>query len=169
MNLTWFGGTTLRVQIGGEIVVCDGDHVPAGLERLELSSGADRAFSLAEARPTIDAAGWQPRRRAPLVYETHRPAVVIHGVAPMSVLIDAVGEAPLLLLSDHVPPVGWGQEAVVVLFSQNLAEAVLREFRPRLMALALAEHEADAVLDSLRERLDGTVLVALEPALAVEI
>jgi hypothetical protein len=169
MKLTWFGGTTLRIHIGGEILVCDADRAPAGVDRRELLSGADKAFAMEDSGPPIDAASWQPRRPTALVNEAQRPEVNVNAVAPSSMLVDAVGEPPLLLVSGKISAGRWGPDAVVVAFSGEVAEAVLGGFAPRLIALAMPEREADAALARLRDRLDGTALVALEPGMALEI
>jgi hypothetical protein len=169
MKITWFGGTTLRIHIGGEILVCDAAGAPVGIDPRELLSGADRAFGLTDERPLIDAAKWQPRRPAALVDEGDRPEVLVHPVGPRSVLVDAVGEPPLLLLSADVPAGRWARDAVVVTFSADTAAAALATLAPRLIALAVVEEGAAEVVAKLRDHLDGTALVALEPGMALEI
>ena len=66
-------------------------------------------------------------------------------------------------------PGRWSSEAVVVAFAGSDIGAVLDAFRPKLMALAVPEAEVDRTIAALRDQLDGTGLVALEPGLALEV
>ena len=167
MKLTWFGGRTLRIHIGGEILVCDAEGAAAGIEPRELLSGADKAFAIGGGAAVIDAGRWQPRRPAALVDEAQRPEVLVHNIGPSSLLVDAVGEPPLLLLAANVSAGRWGRDAVVVAFSGEVAEAALDGMGPRLIALALPEPEE--AIAQLRDRLGSTALVALEPGMALEV
>ncbi len=167
MKLTWFGDRTLRIHIGGEILVCDADGAPADIDRRELLSGADKAFAMSDSGPAIDVARWQARRPAALVDEAQRPKVKVHGLGSSSVLVDAVGEPPLLLLAANVSAGRWGRDAVVVAFASDVAGAALDDFSPRLLALALPEPEE--AIAQLRDRLGSTALVALEPGMALEV
>ncbi len=169
MKLTWFGGRTLRIHIGGEILVSDADAAPADIDRRELLSGADKAFAIGGGAAAIDAGRWQQRRPTSLVDEAKRPEVLVHNIGPSSVLVDAVGEPPLLLLAANVSAGRWGRDAVVVAFASDVAEAALDGFSPRLIALALPEPDADAAISRLRDRLGSTALVALEPGMALEV
>ncbi len=60
MKLTWFGGTTMRLHIGGAMLVVDADGAPAQIDHTELLSGADRAFALDEDLPAVDPASSSP-------------------------------------------------------------------------------------------------------------
>ena len=169
MKLTWFGGTTLRIYIGGSILVSD----PAGMSGVapeELVAGADVRFSLSDIGPEVDLVRWQPRRPGALLDEVAPTEVRLHRAGEGAVLVDAVGEPPLLLVTGGVPRAGrWSRDAVVVAFGQQAAEAALEQSGPRLIALATDEAELDAAFAALRDRLDGTALVALEPGLALEV
>ena len=175
MKLTWFGGSTIRIHIGGAILVLDPEGAPAGIDRTELVSGADRVIGgFGVGLPEADPASWKPRRAQRLIdAEGASSAVVAWSVGPGAVLVEAEGEAPLLLLAGEVPGLGrWAESAVICLFGEGLAalgQAVLAERAPRLLALAASEVAVDAAVPALRERLDGTGLVALEPGLAVEV
>lgn len=171
MKITWFSGTTLRIQIGGRILVVD--PVPIdGVAADELVSGADVVFHLDDAGEAIDPALWQPRRVASMLDATDLPEVVVHGVAG-GALIAAMGEAPLLLLRAPMSAGGrWTREAIVVVLGEDVpavATAVLERMAPRIIAIGAGEQMADEVFVALASKLDGTGLVALEPGLAVEV
>lgn len=171
MKLTWFGGTTIRVHIGGRILVVD----PAGIGGVvpeELASGADATFALDGSLPEIDPVLWQPGRAGTMLDEDVLGEVTTHGLAG-GALIAAVGEAPLLLLAGAVPKAGrWARDAVVVVFGDEgdrLAAGGLETFGPRLIAIAGPDAVVERTFGALRDRLDGTALVALEAGLALEV
>ena len=175
MKLTWFGGTTFRVYLGGEIVVVDAGRAPAGVDRGELLAGADRVVALAgdAAVPSIDAAAWRPKAVRPM--DEQLPAEIL-GIGPSALLIAAAGEPPLVILGSGEPPRfgRWADGAVVVLTSGResfVAEAsvLLDVARPRLVALAADEQTLDLAVEELSEHLDGAGLVSLEPGLALEV
>ncbi len=171
MKLTWFGGTTIRIHIGGRILVADPAGID-GVDEAELVSGADVTFGLAEAGPEVDPALWQPRRPGSMLDGAELPEVLVHGVRG-GALVAAAGESPLLLLNGGVPKAGrWGRDAVVVVFGEGVAElaiAVLDRIGPRLIALAAPEHVVEQAVGALRDRLGDTALVSLEPGLALEV
>jgi hypothetical protein len=177
MKLTWFGGTTIRIHIGGAILLVDPAGAPKGIDPAELLSGADAAIAeFGEALPQVDPATWKPRRPARILDEPHESQPVdAWSAGAGSLLIDAPGEAPLLMLSDTAPALGrWAEQAVVVLFGsgERLAEigrAVLEQRAPRLLALAGDEAGIDHAIAALRGLLDGTALVSLESGLALEV
>lgn len=177
MKLTWFGGKTIRIHIGGAILVVDPDGAPAGIDAAELVSGADRVIAgFGAGLPSADGAGWRTRPVPRLLDEGEElPAVETLSLGAGAVLVDAIGEAPLLLVNGAVPALGrWAETAVVVLFGDGpqlvtLGRTVLEERAPRLLALAGTEAAVDLVVPALRDVLDGTGLVALEAGLAVEV
>ena len=173
MQLTWFGGATVRVHLGGQIVVVDAETVPTGLDRRELLAGADHAVHL-DRGPVIDPAAWRPKP-APRATEPV-PPLEMHRIGPAALLIAAAGEPPLVILGPgDLPRFGrWADGAVIVLTSDRpslVAEvtALLDVSRPRLIALASEDQELDAAISELAEHLDGAGLSALEPGLAVEV
>src|SRR4051794_7910255 len=103
MRLTWFAGTTVRVYIGGQILVADGDDAPSFVDRRELLSGADRNFSLAtddDSLPVIDPAGWRPRTLPKFLDDNRADDTVrVQRIGVSAILIDAVGEPPLVLIT----------------------------------------------------------------------
>src|SRR5690606_27756529 len=143
----------------------DPGGAPAGIDRAELASGAHRVFRLDDDLPGTDPTGWQPRRPGALIDQAvEPPEVLLHGLGQGAILVDAAGEPPLLLLSRPVETAGrWGHDAVAVAFSREAAERALDVLAPRLLALALPEAAVDAVFATLRDRLGGTALIAMEP------
>ena len=173
MKLTWFGGTTLRIYIGGEIVVVDAVAAPAGIDRGELLAGADRVVTMGEAE-RIDPATWRPKPAPRAIDEA--PPVEVLSIGQAALLIFAAGEPPLVILgSGELPRFGrWADGAVVVLTSAReslVAEAtvLLDVARPRLIALAVDEQTLETAIAELSEHLGGAGLVSLEPGLALEV
>ncbi|MBI4923392.1 MAG: hypothetical protein HY834_16750 [Devosia nanyangense] len=177
MKLTWFGGTTLRVYVGGQIVVIDAGGAPDGIDRAELLAGADRVVALAgdKAVPSIDPAIWRPKQPRREIDEAATP-IEIYRIGASALLIAAPGEPPLVVLGSGEPPRygRWADGAVVMLTSGReslVAEAtvLLDVARPRLIALAADEETLDTAMAELSEHLDGAGLVSLEPGLALEV
>ena len=83
MKLTWFGGTALRVYVGGEIVVIDADDAPAGVDRSELRAGAAHLVELGKV-PEINPAFWRNRQVARAIDD--QPPLEIHGIGPAALL-----------------------------------------------------------------------------------
>jgi hypothetical protein len=176
VRLTWFGGTTLRVYLGGEIVVIDAEAAPAGIDRGEVLAGADRVVRLAAdaAVPLLDPAQWRPKPAVRAIDAP--PPVEIFRIAPAALLLAASGEPPLVVLGPGAAPRygRWADGAVLVLTAARealIAEAtvLLDVARPRLIALAVDEQTLDVAVAALAEHLDGAGLVSLEPGLALEI
>lgn len=174
MKLTWFGGTALRVYIGGEIVVIDPEKAPDGVDSGELLAGADSVVRLGDPVPAIDPATWRPRPVGRAI-DPPQPLEVLR-LGQGTLLISAAGEAPLAVLyrggSPRFGP--WGKGAVLVLLSAGdelvaQVRALLDVARPRVIALALDEQTLDRVIAELAQHLDGTGLVSMEPGLALEV
>ena len=176
MKLTWFGGTTVRLHIGGAIVVVDAAAAPAGIDAAELVSGADQVVDgFGRGLAEIDATQFKPRKPVRLLDEgAEAEPVECWSAGPGVIVVDAPGEAALLLVAGEMPALGrWADGAVVALFGDG-AELVARgqtllEMRsPRLVMLGGDESAVDAAIVGLRDQLDGAGLVALEPGLALE-
>ena len=180
MKLTWFAGTTVRIHIGGQILVADADGAPGSIDRRELLSGADRSFSLVTddtSLPNIDPAKWRPR--TPAKFLDAPPAdntVRIQRIGAAAMLIDAIGEPPLVLIGGvEAPRFGrWADNAVVTLFGDGeaivaIGTVLLEIARPKLIALAADEQAIDLAIEALREHLAGAALMSLEPGLALEV
>ncbi|WP_297104793.1 hypothetical protein [uncultured Devosia sp.] len=173
MKLTWFGSSTFRVQTGGQVIALDPEGAPAGVDRSELVSGADRVVRAADSLVDVDPAIWRPRPTERLLDAADglRP-VEIWSVGPSGLLLDGDDDVPLLLLGGPVPELGrWVEKAAVVMFGADLAgrcHALLQGQAPGLVAVAGSDREIDAVFADIPNLLDGTGLIALEPGLAVE-
>ena len=178
MKLTWFAGTTIRIYIGGKILVADADRAPAFVDRNELVSGADAVFPLAGVSgglSRLDPAGWRPRALPRLIDEgAQSSGPSVYQIGEAAVLVDAPGEPPVILAAGDVDFGRWADGAVIVLFGTgeallNAAEKLLEAVRPRLIALAATEEAVDLAIPALRDSLGGAALVSLEPGLAVEV
>lgn len=177
MKLTWFGGTTLRIYLGGAILVIDAAAAPEDIDAAELVSGADLVVEdFGAALGAVDLAGWRPRKAARMITEeSETPQVQAWAAGEGAILVEAVGEPPLLLARGSLPALGrWAGETVVVLFGDGaqmiaLGEQMLGGTPPRLIGLAGGDAAVDAAIDALRDQLDGAGLVALEAGLALEV
>ena len=96
MKLTWFGGTTIRIHIGGAILVLDPLGAPETIAVAELVSGADQVINeFGAAFQPVEGTSWRPRSVPRLIDEGETLAPVqAWSVGPGSVLIDAIGEVP---------------------------------------------------------------------------
>lgn len=175
MKLTWFGATALRVYIGGKIFAIDPERARGGIDRAELVAGADRVFALGgDDLEAIDAGKWRPRKVAALMDE-EVPSVDVYRIGERAVLVEAVGEPPLVMIGGAAPRFGrWADGAVVLLLGGGeaagaIGTALLEASRPKLIALADGEDAVDEAVEALREQLDGAGLLALEAGMAVEV
>jgi len=178
MKLTWFGGTTLRVYIGGEIIVVDAERAPKGVNPLELTSGANRVVQLGDSNPRVDPQTWKPPRAVRAMDEA-RP-VDVFSIGPETCLISGESDPPVLICSAlELPRLGhWVDGSVMVLFGQRgaaVAEAVmaLDLAKPRHLVLAADEETVDGLvdrLDAIDDRLWAELsFSSLEPGLALEV
>jgi hypothetical protein len=169
MKLTWFFGTTLRVHIGGSILVCDPTGIN-GVDPDELVSGADRIFALGEGLKRVDPAIWQPARAGAMLDAA--PEVQVLGIEG-GAIVSVPGEAPLVLVTGLLPRLGrWGRDAIFVVFGEDadrLAAAVLDAIGPQLIAVAAPEAVVERAFAALKARLEGTGMVALDAGLALEV
>lgn len=176
MKLTWFGGTTIRIHIGGAILVVDSARAPAGIDARELVSGADQVIeAFGRGLQSVAAGDWKPRRPARLIDEDDMTSSVnVRTAEPGIILIDAIGE-PALVVTDKfdLPTLGrWAEGAVFVLLGQDLrerAETLRETVMPKLIVLAGSEQEIEETFQLYVERMTDTGLMALEPALSLEV
>jgi hypothetical protein len=174
MKLTWFGGTTVRVHIGGAILVIDPDGAELGIDSTELVSGADQIIR-SDGLSDIDLATWRPRKAGRSLDDEGLSPVRAWATESGGVLLDAAGEPPLLLFPYSEPHLGrWAGSAIIVINGTGeslatLGAAILGEMPPRLLILAGDDASIDHAIPILRDQLDGTGLVALEPRMALEV
>lgn len=177
MKLTWFGGSTFRIHIGGQVIVTDAAGAEGSVDVAELRSGADREIALAElgGLPAIDGEGWRPPRASSVLQvDDASPGVTLGRLAGQGLLVHAAGEPPLLLTGGPIGAVGrWSRDAVVVAYgpagrTRGMATDLLDALAPKLLLLAAPAPALDGLFASLRERLEGTALVALEAGMALE-
>jgi hypothetical protein len=173
MKITWFGQSALRIHLGGQVVVVDADQADAGVDQGELRSGADIVLALDDPQQKVDGSTWKPRpaQRILDVADETRP-VDVWSPGEGAVLIDPDEDMALLVLGGPVPELGrWVERAVVVMVGPGLADravTLLERGAPRLLALAANEAELDAAITTIRDRLEGTGVIALERGLALE-
>ena len=143
-------------------------------------SGADQSFTLGfddASLPLLDPVKWRPRLAAKVIDDISTVDTVnIRRIGTGSMLVDATGEPPLVLIGGvEAPRFGrWADNAVVTLFGDGEAivatgTQLLEIARPKLIALAADEQAIDLAIDALREHLAGAALVSLEPGLALEV
>ena len=176
MKLTWFGGTTMRIHIGGKMLVIDAEGAPVGIDRTELASGADIVLSLADLASidVVEPTGWTPRKAGALIDEAELPDLQIFRLGT-SLVVDALGERPLLLVTGEIEPMGrWAGNAVVAVMGApealpDIAANVLELLAPKLIAVAGPEAAVDQAMLRLQSRLDETGFMALEAGLALEV
>lgn len=172
MRITWFGGSTFRLYLGGNIVVVDPDAAPAGIDRAELAAAADRTIAASgEGLPVLDTE-WKPRRRRREIDEPEsRPPLRIFRLEGGGVLLDAAEKSPLVLGNGETAWGSFAENSVVVLHGpgENIPEAALRLLaaaRPRL--IALAGIPSDAAFSAIAAAIRDTPFQVLETGLALE-
>ena len=117
MKLTWFGASTFRIHAGGAILVVEPESVGAGIDPAELVSGADLVVRFAQGEAPTDSAAWKPRAPLrPLEADEQNRAPEIFALTEDCLVVDADGEAPLVIACGTVPSLGkWADKAVFVL------------------------------------------------------
>jgi hypothetical protein len=174
MKLTWFGGTTVRMHIGGAILVIDPDGASPGIDPTELVSGADQIVR-SDSLKKIELASWRPRKAGRLLDDEGLLPVQVWGTESGAILLDAIGEPPLLLFPNSEPLLGrWADSAIIVIAGTGerlttLGATILKHAQSRLLILAGDDAAIDHAISILRDQLDGTSLVALEPRMALEV
>lgn len=175
MRLTWFGGSTFRLYLGGRIIVTDPDMAPEGVDRAELAAAADHVVDLRDGIadfPLVDPATWRPTRRGRLIEDAGETIVELLSTGGEALVVDEPDEGPVVIapatLSD------WGRfadGAVVAIYGSGQAvadgaRALLGHARPKLVAMAGDVGEAD--MAAVAAVAGQTPVQALETGLALE-
>lgn len=176
MRLTWFGGSTFRLYLGGRIIVTSPERAPADVDRAELVAAADHLIDLGDGvseYPVIDPETWQPRRPERLVEQSGETIVELFALAGEGLIVDEAEEGPVI-----IAPAGlseWGRfadDAVVVVY--GAPQAVTRTVnvlamaaRPKLIALA-AEGLTDDQFTTTASAAGASPVQVLERGLALE-
>ena len=183
MKLTWFGGATFRLHVGGQIIVAYPDGAPAEVNRVELEAGADRIIDFVDPPPAV--LDWRPRAATAPINDADAPGIEVVTLPGAGLGIAAPGGSPIVIAdADRGGVAGflpsrprWALQAIVVLHSgasseaslRNEAEKVLAGLAPRLIVVAAGDDILNKVWGALADQLDGTGLVALERGLALEV
>lgn len=178
MKITWFAGQTVRIHIGGQIVVTEPRSFLAGVDGEELLAGADRRIELDnQALAPLDTKNWRKRRPQRLIDEADTgPGLDVWRLGERCVMIEAP-EEPQVIICDVRHGQDWGRWAdgsVVMLCGPvgNCAvegRGLLDMARPRLIALACPDEQPGDAIEALRPLLAGAALLVLEAGLAVEV
>jgi len=176
VKITWFGGATFRIYIGGKIFVTDAERAGGGVDRHEVAAGADEKISLSDGmveHPYLDVSEWRRTRARRPIDEPVETVAALFTISGEGLFIDEPQDGPLI-----VAPGGqtaWGHfadGAVAVLFGDPLgveegARSLLIAARPRLIALA-AEGFSDAQFRALAKDCGDCALQVMEQGLALE-
>lgn len=176
MKITWFGGSTFRLYIGGQIFVTDEKRAPAGVDAHEVAAAADHRIDLSDGIvefDTLDVENWQRKRPRRVIDEPVEEIAALFTIEGEALFIDEPQEGPVI-----VAPGGqtaWGRfadNAVVVLYGAppavlEGAQALLIAARPKLIAIA-SEGFSDRQFESLGKVCGDCALQILEQGFAVE-
>lgn len=176
MKITWFGGTTFRLYLGGKIFVTDGHLVPKDISRHEVEAAADHLIDLSDGVQDLaylDPESWTRKKPVRLIDAPEEEIAALYTLSGEGLFIDEPAEGPVILAPGG--ETAWGHfadGAVAILFgtAQNVlagAEALLIAARPRLIALAAEGLSTDG-FRGLSVRAGGCAVLILEPRLAVE-
>ncbi len=174
MRITWFGGGTFRIYVGGRIVVTDPDGAPAGVDRHELAAAADHIVRPGQGDlPEIDPAAWCRRRPQRVIDVPGEDIFGLHVLPGGGLFIDEPEEGPLIATPAGVTT--WDRfadEGAVAVFGDAEAvatdiRALMATARPRLVAIAASRFSGDQ-FRALADIGGGGALLVLEPGLAVE-
>lgn len=176
MRLTWFGGSTFRLYLGGEIFVLDADRAPGGVDAYEVAAAANYSFTTGPALaalPAVDPQTWQRAAPKRLIDASENAAAQVFALGDTGILIDEAEEGPVILsaAAQHE----WGRfadGAMVVLFgapdivAQDGAN-LLDVARPLMVAVA-SKGFSDAQFSVLAQHAGKSTLQMLEPGFAIE-
>lgn len=170
MKLTWFGGETFRLYLGGKIVLVRNGPLPPGIDVTEAGAGADQQIDLSAS----SLAPFSPDRltRAPtrLIDQTPAPDLRISAFADGVCLI--APDEPTVFIAP-AETAEWGRfadNAVIVLTGVDLApkaRTILTTARPKLLALAVPKI-TDADFTAIAAAAGQSAVQLLEFRMALE-
>lgn len=176
MRITWFGGSTFRLYIGGKIFVTDVEKVSGGTDPHEVAAAADHRIDLSDGIvefPYLEVETWRKKRPLRMIDEPEEQIAALYTIEGEALFIDEPQEGPVI-----VAPGGetaWGHfadGAVVVLFGtakgvEDGATSLLKAGRPKLIAIA-ADGFSEKEMGRLAAVCGDCALQVLEKGLAVE-
>lgn len=176
MRITWFGGSTFRLYVGGKIFVTDAERAPDGVDPHEVGAAADHKIDLSDGIvefPYLDVENWRPKKPVRVIDEPAEQILALFTIEGEALFIDEPQEGPVI-----VAPGGhtaWGRfadNAVVLLYGAPSAvlegaQSLLIAARPKLITIA-AEGFSDTQFAILAEVCGECAVQVLEPGFAVE-
>lgn len=176
MKITWFGGSTFRIYVGGKIFVTDHDRAPEGVDPHEVSAAADHKIDLSDGIvefPYLDVENWKKRRPQRLLDMPEEMIAALYTIEGEALFIDEPQEGPVI-----VAPAGqtaWGHfadNAVVVLYGNSSAilegaQSLLIAARPKLITIATSGI-SDTQMSALGSVCGECALQILEQGFAIE-
>lgn len=176
MRLTWFGGSTFRLYLGGDIFVLDADRAPEDVDAHEVASAANYSFALGpklSILPDLNPQTWKPMTPKRLIDEDEKRVANVFALGETGILIDESDEGPVILTA--AGQLEWGRfadDALVVLFGApevvgEDALKLLQTARPLMLAIASSGF-TDAQFAALGKQAGRCAIQMLEPGFAIE-
>lgn len=176
MKITWFGGTTFRLYVGGRIFVTDADKAPSGVDPHEVAAAADYKVDLTDRIadfPFLDAENWERRRPLRVIDAPEEDIFELYTISGEGIFIDEPEEGPVI-----IAPAGetaWGHfadDAVVILFGESAAvsegiKSLTVAARPKLIAIATSQL-SDVEIGALSKACRKCPMQVLEAGLSLE-
>jgi len=177
MKITWFGGSTFRLYVGGKIFVTDADKAPDGINAHEVAAAADHRIDLSDGIadfPYLDAENWTPRRPRRALDMPDEQLYELYTISGEALFIDEPEEGPVI-----VAPAGqtaWGRFAdngVIVLYGAahqlagDISNLILAA-RPKLLMVAV-DGLTDALIGEISPVANGCAVQIMEPGLSLEV
>jgi len=176
MKITWFGGSTFRIYVGGKIFVTDHDRAPEGIDPHEVSAAADYKINLSDGKiefPYLDIESRKDQRPRRLIDVPQELIASLYTIEGEALFIDEPQEGPVVVAPGQ--QTAWGHfadNAVVVLHGKSEevlegAQSLLVAARPKLVAIA-ADGFSEDQLGVLAKTCGNCALQVLEQGLPVE-
>lgn len=176
MKITWFGGSTFRLYIGGKIFVTDAERAPEGVSPHEVGAAADQRIDLSDGIvefPYLEVETWRRKKPLRLIDEPVEQIAALYTIEGEALFIDEPQEGPLI-----VAPGGqtaWGRfadDSVVVLHGRAEdivagVKSLLIAARPKLVAIA-SDGLSEGQFSELAAVCGDCALQVLEKGFAIE-